>query len=40
MDLRKNLIGQYKGYAYIENIEQASLEKKQEAFYNLTNLRI
>ena len=31
---------QFEGYEYIENIEQAYLEKRQEALYKLTNLKI
>jgi len=38
--LEKYLIGQFEGYKYIENIEQAYLEKRQEALYKLTNLKI
>ena len=38
--LEKYLIGQFEGYEYIENIEQEYLEKRQEALYKLTNLKI
>jgi len=30
--LEKHLIGQFEGYEYIDNMEQASLDKKREAF--------
>ena len=36
----KYLIGQFEGYEYVANQEQASLEKRKEASYKLTNLRI
>ena len=40
MEIRKYLIGQFKGYEYIANHKQASLEIRKEASYKLTNLRI
>jgi len=36
----KYLIGQFEGYEYVANQEQSSLEKRKEASYKLTNLRI
>ena len=38
--LEKYLIGQFEGYEFIQTTEQAYLEKRQEALYKLTNLRI
>ena len=36
----KYLIGQFEGYEYVENQDNARIERRRETLYKITNLRI